>query len=541
MMVSGKEQQMLSRLLRRMLKEENGAVAAMFALSLLFVVPLLVLAVDMTYGYFVRAKLQTTSSIAALAAASQLNEDKYPVVADMKTAARNEADFYADTQNMGVGQDGDVTNTVIDEDIIFGMWREDGDPEFLPDTDALWDESTMERDAVKVFARRSDFGTHDNALPLFIGAILPELNVQPYAVATADLRGGGEICLLALDADNLDAIWINGDNLLKAEGCGICSNGGIHANGTPTIDVTAVDALDDGIILYRQNGPGLKVSGNNVVLAPWPSSQTPIDGVDGEVACADPIASQLLFDNNWDEPCVTDPVVLAAAFTKTFVGPPINGKEQINLQMHPVPDYAICGEIRKTGSDFIVDGQSHIDSTTENLVSLEFMPGVHHFKANSGSEPQDFNLNGGSDITVSGFDVTILLSDIQLDWLGASVIELHAPHDLSDLTLPGFEQADSTGYLIHQNPGSPGPADGYILEHELGGSNGAVLDGMIYTGMWSELWFHGTQNTDDDVACLAAIAGNFLFSGTTDVTLSPSNCSSGLALAASKLITRIQD
>ena len=63
---------MLNRLFRRALKKEDGTVAAMFALSLLFIVPLLVLVTDMTYGYFVKAKLQTTASLAALAAASQL-------------------------------------------------------------------------------------------------------------------------------------------------------------------------------------------------------------------------------------------------------------------------------------------------------------------------------------------------------------------------------------------------------------------------------------------------------------------------------------
>ncbi len=161
---------MLNRLFRGALKKEDGAIAAMFALSLLFIVPLLVLVTDMTYGYFVRAKLQTTASSAALAAASQLSpNDEDAVIADIKAAARAEADLYADTKNMDLGQDGNVTSINIDEDIIFGHWFEDGDPEFCPDTDGgcFVDGTTL--DAVKVFARRTDSGGH-TPLPLFIGA-----------------------------------------------------------------------------------------------------------------------------------------------------------------------------------------------------------------------------------------------------------------------------------------------------------------------------------------------------------------------------------
>ncbi len=544
---------MLNRLFRRALKEKDGTIAAMFALSLLLIVPLLVLVTDMTYGYFVQAKLQTTASVAALAAASQLApDDPAAVIADLKTAARSEADLYADTKNKGVGQDGQVTNT-DDEDIIFGFWDESGDPEFCPDTDPCFSPGGIDRklNAVKVFARRSNTGGHNNALPLFIAAVLPELSVQPSAVATAIGGGPYNICILALNEANPDAIYVNGNNDVAATDCGICSNGGIRAGGNPTIDVG-----ETGDIIYWDDGPGLTDIGN----VHWEPEGTMYPH--GEDQCADPIGARVppLFNNNWDDPCadLTNPLLLAAAFVKP-PGPIVGGKMQVNLQINPVPasfyefgqsGASICGEIRKTGNSLIVDGIPLIDSSTEALVSIEFMPGLHHFKANPGSEPQDFNLNGGSDIAVSGTNVTILLSNIQLDWLGASQIDISAPEDVIGLANPGFDLAlDEPQYLIYQNPYSPnGPAsddpkcnDGSILCHELGGSDGADLSGLIYTGLYSTFWFHGTQDTNEEGDCLAVIAGNIEFSGGTDISFSPSSCGSGLPQGFADLRIRLQD
>jgi hypothetical protein len=237
---------------------------------------------------------------------------------------------------------------------------------------------------------------------------------------------------------------------------------------------------------------------------------------------------------------------------------------QVNLQINPVgaafyevgqSGASICGEIRKTGNNLLVDGLSPLSSS--DLVSIEFMPGLHHFRANPGSI-QDFNLNGGNDIGVSGVDVTFLLSDIQLDWLGASQIDISAPQDAIGLDNPGFDLAlDEPQYLIYQNPCTniavPCTASGpvsdpenprcgvEILCHELGGTNGADLSGLIYTGLYSTFWFHGTQDTNADGDCLAVIAGNIEFSGGTDISFSPEACGSGLPQGFAELRIRIQD
>ena len=548
---------MLSRLFRRALKEEDGAIAVMFALSLLFVVPLLVLVVDMSYGYFVRAKLQTTATIGALAAGSQL--DQSLSVAVMKTNARNEADLYADIKNIGVGQDGDVTNLEIDEDIIFGEWREDGVPEFLPDTDALWDETTMTRNAVKVFARRSDFGEHDNALPLFIGAVLPELNVQPYAVVTAFGGVEEEICILALEETDPDAFYINGNNTITAKDCGICSNGGIRGNGTPTVDVS-----DNGIILFwdgSDSDAGTGPTGDPHVLTNkgkvnWdPELPTGIGN-----KCEDPVAPKMLFADHWGDVC--EDLVAKNPFKQVSQGPAGNGKDWIKIIVQPTQGLAICGEIRKTGSNFIVDGIPQIDSTTQVLHSIDFADGLHHFKSKTGGI-QNFNLNAGADVPV-GMEfpflpdgVTILLSNIQLDWLGTSQISLVAPDNLAPFVgnLRGFTANDlaapddHTGFVFHQNPNSPnGPTtnnpcnDGSNLCHVLGGGNGFDVKGIMYFGRWSHLKIHGTQNTGAAVQCLAMIAGSFEFDGTTDLLLNPAACNlDNLPLAQSDLVVRVQD
>ena len=224
-----------------------------FALSLPFILALLALAIDTSYGFFVRSKLQTSASSAALAAASQL--DPSLAVDDMKTAARDEANQYADLKNWGAGHVGDlsdqgVTNhTIVDQDIIFGNWEEDRDPEFKPDTDGDYDEATMPRNAVQVFARREGA----NALPFIIGTTgLSTGEVHTSAIATAFGGIDEEICLLALNETDPDAIYINGSNEVYAEKCGICSNGGISNSGGNA----EMDVGDEGVIIYRDDGPG---------------------------------------------------------------------------------------------------------------------------------------------------------------------------------------------------------------------------------------------------------------------------------------------
>jgi hypothetical protein len=444
----------------------------------------------------------------------------------MQANARSEANLYADTKNIGYVQDGDVTDENLD--VIIGNWSEDRDPEFLPDTDGGFDEATMSRNAVQVFARRSQ--ARGNPLSVIFGSVLPSLDVHTYAVATAFGGVAEEICLLALDQDDPKAIWHHGENTVTAESCGMCSNGGIYAEGTPQINVG-----DDGRVIYNEDGPGITDLGSEPKFSPQYPEPGPV--------CSDPIASLNLFEFHWDDGC-RDLSLAPSPFQKEIVGINADGKNEINLVVNPVgEDEAICGTILKSGNDLIVDGQGQIDNSVEALVSIEFAPGLHHFKSSdAGGAAQDFALEGGADISVTGTDVTILLSNIQLAWAGASNITLTAPafDSMGDGFLIQDDPATHAGFIFHQNPNSPGSGDP-ILVHDLAGDNDAVFGGMMYFGPYSEVIFRGTQQSGETTDCFAAIGGSFEFAGTVDIAFEPNDCGAPLPLGQSDLVVRLQD
>lgn len=534
---------MLNRYLDKFRKDQDGVSFVIFVLSLPFILAFLALAIDMSYAYFTRAKLQTIASSAALAAASQL--DPAVALAQRKANARTEANLYADTKNPGLGHAAEasaadttnhgVTNHITaDEDIIFGHWDDDRDPEFLPDTTAGFDESVTPYNAVKVFARRDGADT----LPLFLGFSLPQTDVNTYAIATAFGGVDQEICLLALDVSDPAAFYINGSNNIFADKCGICSNGGITGNGS-----AATVKLTDGETIYNRDSHGLNNESKIAdIFDPFPRP---------EEICVDPFANLDPFPDHWDDPCIPNSELDDSNYDPNLsFGDPIPGggtymfpfsKEPglaggIDLVVNPTPGFKLCGTV-KANNNFLEVGKKKIFHK-EDIETIVLAPGLHHLGSSDGTI-QDINFNGSGKIPVVGTDVTILLTNVQLDWLGSSQDSLSAPSDLSG---PGFNATDSIegiGHLIHQNPHVPGPDDP-ILKHELGGSNGSVFDGLIYTGLYSDFKFHGNQNTGATGVCLTAIAGSFEFKGTTGINLS-SDCAASVPLAQSDLIVRLQE
>ena len=220
------------------------------------------------------------------------------------------------------------------------------------------------------------------------------------------------------------------------------------------------------------------------------------------------------FEQHWDDPCIdeaaiSDPDHEDYPFTLEDVGVGPGGKALINLVLNPTPGMAICGEISLNDSDFKINNVDQIDKNSQKIDSIELAEGHHHFKSSDGTT-QNFNMNAGGDVPVSGENVTVLVSNVQLDWLGGSDLSLSAPSDFTvggGIPDNGFLASDLSegyGHVIHQNPAVYDP----VLEHELGGTNGASIDGLIYTGLHSHFNFHGDQNTsEDDDACLTAIAG----------------------------------
>lgn len=252
-----------------LLREERGIVAVIFAILLPLFLGLAALAIDMSYAYKVRNTTQVTSSAAALAGVSQLNDangNDNPNDDDVPDNAsedyRREAIEYA-YRNMPEAVHGNVVSALcgsfdpatdaagVDDlecdDIQAGHW--DGA------TFHYWDgasyiPATMEIDALQVQTHRAAGGGNDNPLQLFFaGALgLAQTDINTTAVATT---GGGEItngCLIALNnEDGEDQTFkLNGTAEVTTIGCDIrvdqcctdptsCKQGALRANGTVAV------------------------------------------------------------------------------------------------------------------------------------------------------------------------------------------------------------------------------------------------------------------------------------------------------------------
>jgi Flp pilus assembly protein TadG len=134
--------------LKSFLRDQNGAVAAMVAVSLTVILGFGALTIDMSYAYSTRNLLQVTASSAALAAAPELPNQSQVVAKALE---------YVEA-NMPAANHG----TVLDNsDVVPGNWD--------PDT-KTWTPGASPTNAVEITARRST--DNDNRLELFLAPIL---------------------------------------------------------------------------------------------------------------------------------------------------------------------------------------------------------------------------------------------------------------------------------------------------------------------------------------------------------------------------------
>ncbi|MEM7222373.1 MAG: pilus assembly protein TadG-related protein [Pseudomonadota bacterium] len=174
----------------RFLREQKGAVAIWFALCLLVFVPLMALAIDMPYGMFERARLQTAASSSALAAVTDLVDEDEDGTADDLTYV--EAGVALAYKSVGEGYGailGDCgtynfgTDTVVSAkacaDIVPGHWDN-----VLGTFSATLTEG-QELNAVQVITHRGN--SVSNPLATFLaGAVgLEDLEINTSAVAWA--------------------------------------------------------------------------------------------------------------------------------------------------------------------------------------------------------------------------------------------------------------------------------------------------------------------------------------------------------------------
>ena len=468
------------KLLSKMLKDQSGAMIVWFTVALPMLVVVVALAVDMSYGYFVRSKLQSSASSAALAGASQLSN----TVAN-NTQLRNEvaaeADYYAEVRNTGLGHAGNVLNESVD--VVIGNWDESAaqGSEFTPDLDPI--------NAVLAVARRSD-GANNNPLTLLFGTALGgQTNVQAQAIATASGGTFFDVCLLALREDAQDSIQFNGggtsDNDLESTSCGVCARGGVRAVGTPDInlDVDVDDPDGDGIsgsFVYNNLDLPPSYSGN-IAQNPFPFF-LPEPPAPASIQCSNPLDNQNFFNDRF----TNDDCSMNVAFDET--SDPV-----------VVPAGVHCDRMQ-FGS---IGNRSYV-----------FEPGIHHFK-DAGTV--DIKTNQ----SVTGEGVTFLISGAtELKINGGTSVTLKAPGEGSPVA-PNPAMIDPAGYLFYQNPNDPdfstltdAQKDAASNEHFLAGNSFTDLAGIMNFGEQGILDFQGnTTNVANANNCLAIMAGKVMFGG----------------------------
>ena len=171
-----------------LLRDRRGAVAAWVALMLVMLLGMGALAVDMSFLWVMRNRLQSTADAAALAGASQLGVDEATVKAQAVAYAQ---------KNLPPGSHG---TALADADVVLGHWDNDTRT-FIPvGTTAApgtacsnpvpqeTNPNCLPLDAVKVTTRRAQ--ANGNPVSLFFAGVLGIQTADVVTAAIAEGEGG---------------------------------------------------------------------------------------------------------------------------------------------------------------------------------------------------------------------------------------------------------------------------------------------------------------------------------------------------------------
>lgn len=147
--------------LRAFRRDERGGVLPLVALSLIVILGIAAIVIDLGQQHALHAQLQATADAAALAAASELPDQK---------KALKRAEEYVEL-NMPETRNGQVLR---EEDVIFGTWHEDA---------RLFVAGSKAPNAVQISVRRSS--ENGNAAPTFFMHIFGRDHVDLSAQALA--------------------------------------------------------------------------------------------------------------------------------------------------------------------------------------------------------------------------------------------------------------------------------------------------------------------------------------------------------------------
>lgn len=210
----------LKRFTRAFLRDQEGSIMVFMAFSLFVFFGLASLAIDMSYFYLLKNRLQTTADIAALSAVRQLPDENATLTVALEYTAKNMS-----TSNHG--------NVLATADVVLGKW-DSNTRTLIPAGNPL--------NAVRVITRRSQ--ANDNAARTFFAGILGFNSVNIDTSAIAALTATGVTCVLALSTSAGGAISTSGTADVRIDGCSVMANStapnAVSIGGSSSLEVECI-------------------------------------------------------------------------------------------------------------------------------------------------------------------------------------------------------------------------------------------------------------------------------------------------------------
>ena len=207
----------------KFLRDQRGAVLPLVGAMVLLGIGIASLAIDMSYLYYMRGKVQTTADASALAGAGQI-----PNISKIREHAISLA-----RQNLSEDDNGEV---VAESNITHGNWNS---------STRTYVQGSEPYNAVQVIAQRTD--DNENAVELFFARVLGFDTVDIEASAIV-LRRDVSGCVVALDPTADGALTISGNADVNLD-CGALVNSNsptaIIENGSACLTATSIATSGD--------------------------------------------------------------------------------------------------------------------------------------------------------------------------------------------------------------------------------------------------------------------------------------------------------
>lgn len=211
---------------KKFMNDEKGSVMIFMSIILFVGFSVAALAVDTSYFYVLKNRLQTTADIAVLASVEQIPNGE--------DAIRATALEYA-LKNMSVSDHG---NILLTSDILTGNWDTDSRT-FTPGDTPL--------NAVKVTTQRSQ--DNSNTAGTFFANIFGTDSVNVVTSSIGARLIYGESCVLALSTTASNSVSTSGTANVSISGCHVASNSvaadSISVGGTSTLEVDCISTVGD--------------------------------------------------------------------------------------------------------------------------------------------------------------------------------------------------------------------------------------------------------------------------------------------------------